>query len=145
MIQAQRPGMNVKLARCTLTVHDLDEAVGFYRDVLGFKVSAAVGTDGTRWVSVSPPAQPDMRIVLEPADRSGSTTPADRRAIEDLLADGLLGRLVFVTDDCDAAFAHLEAAGAEVMKEPGNRESGVRDCAFRDPSGNLLHFSAPVG
>jgi len=81
-----------------------------------------------------------VQIVLEPPDLHRGISPVDRQAIEELVASGQLGRLVLATDDCDAAFEHLEAAGAEVMQEPINRPSGVRDCAFCDPSGNLLRF-----
>jgi catechol 2,3-dioxygenase-like lactoylglutathione lyase family enzyme len=115
--------MTLVLSHCTLAVDDLAEALHFYGDVLGFKVRDDVEFEGQRWVSVSPPAQPDLQIVLAP--------PAPP------------GRLVFVTDDCDAIFEHLEAAGAEVMQEPINQPFGARDCAFADPSGNLLRFSQP--
>lgn len=138
-------GMDIKLAYCTLAVHDLDEALRFYRDVLGFKVNDDLQLEGTRWVSVSPPSQPEVRIVLEPPGVHRGATPADRQAIEDLMAGGLLGGLVFVTDDCDAAFEHIEAAGADVMQEPINQPFGVRDCAFCDPSGNMLRFTQPRG
>ncbi|MCW6008878.1 VOC family protein [Micromonospora sp. CPCC 205371] len=133
--------MDIRLSYCTLAVHDVDVAVGFYRDVLGFQVRDDVEFEGMRWVSVSPPEQPDMRIVLEPPGVHRGASPADRQAIADLMANGLLGRLGFVTDDCDATFAHIEAAGAEVMQEPIDQPFGVRDCAFCDPSGNLLRFA----
>jgi predicted enzyme related to lactoylglutathione lyase len=137
--------MDIRLSICTLAVHDLDAALAFYRDVLGFKIRDDVEFEGMRWVSVSPPSQPNMQIVLEPPGADRGATPADRHAIEDLMAKGLLGRLVFVTDDCDATFEHIEAAGAEVMQEPINQPSGVRDCAFCDPSGNMLRFTQPRG
>ncbi|MFI6302257.1 VOC family protein [Amycolatopsis thailandensis] len=110
--------MDLRLSCCALAVHDLGEAIGFYRDVLGFKVH----DDGQR-VSVSPPSQPELRIVL--------TTPDERS----------LGSLTFATDDCDATFERIEATDAEVMQEPIDRPHGVRDCAFLDPSGNMLRFS----
>ncbi|HEX5994648.1 MAG TPA: VOC family protein [Jiangellales bacterium] len=136
--------MELKLSLCTLAVHDLSEALGFYRDVLGLTVRDDVELDGMRWASVSPPSQPDVRIVLEPPGGVyPGAAPADRQAIEDLTAKGLLGRLIFVTDNCDATFEHIEAAGAEVMQEPINQPSGERDCAFLDPSGNMLRFTQP--
>jgi predicted enzyme related to lactoylglutathione lyase len=137
--------MDIKLSICTLAVHDIDKALGFYRDVLGFKVRDDVDFEGMRWVSVSPPSRPDVQIVLEPPGADRGASPADRQAIEDLMAKGLLGRLVFVTDDCDATFEHIEAAGADVMQEPINQPFGVRDCAFCDPSGNMLRFTEPHG
>lgn len=130
-----------KLSSCALSVHDLDEAVGFYRDVLGFEVHADAGPAGTRRVNVGPPSQADVRILLRSPDSDPVVPVAARHAIVDLAARGLLGCLVFVTDDCDAAFEYLEAAGAEVMQEPIDRPGGVRDCAFLDPSGNLLRFT----
>ena len=132
-------GTSLKLAYWTLAVHNLEAALGFYRDVLGFQPQDDLKIEGRRSVSVSPPTQPDVRIILEPPGGS----PADREGIADLMADGLLGRLVFVTDDCDATFEHIEATGAEVMQEPINQPSGERDCAFRDPSGNMLRFTQP--
>jgi predicted enzyme related to lactoylglutathione lyase len=137
--------MDIKLSICTLAVHDIDKALGFYRDVLGFKMRDDVEFEGMRWVSVSPPSRPDVQIVLEPPGADRGASPADRQAIEDLMAKGLLGRLVFVTDDCDATFEHIEAAGADVMQEPINQPFGVRDCAFCDPSGNMLRFTEPHG
>ncbi|UUV34436.1 VOC family protein [Amycolatopsis roodepoortensis] len=124
--------MELRFSSCTLVVHDVGSALGFYRDVLGF----TVWDDGP--VSVGPPSQPDVRIVLEPPGRGASS--ADRSAIEDLMAKALLSRLVFATDDCDGIFERIEASGAEVMQEPIDRPGGVRDCAFLDPSGNLLRF-----
>ncbi|MFD0475667.1 VOC family protein [Nonomuraea thailandensis] len=144
-------GPRLRLSRFALAVHDLDQALGFYRDVLGFEVrdaddadDAAADAGGARWVSVGPPAQPDVRILLGRPARAW-VSPADRRAIEELLAKGLLGRLVLVTDDCDATFGLLEEAGAEVMQEPIGRPDGSRDCAFLDPSGNLVRFTQPGG
>ncbi|BCL12506.1 VOC family protein [Micromonospora sagamiensis] len=138
--------MDIRLSNFTLAVHDLDEALGFYGAVLGFETRDDVDAKGVRRVCVSPPSQPDMRIILEPAGAHPGATPADGQAIADLMTKGLLGRLAFLTDDCDATFERIEAAGAEVMQEPVNQRSGIRDCAFSDPSGNLVHFiQAPTG
>ncbi|MFI7636157.1 VOC family protein [Nonomuraea sp. NPDC049400] len=135
--------MDLKFSSCTLAVHDLGEALGFYRDVLGFETRDDDGSEGTRRVSIGPPSQPDVQIVLESPGADPGVSPADRQAIADLMDKGLLGRLVFVTDSCDATFEHIEAAGAEVMQEPINQPDGVRDCAFLDPSGNMLRFIQP--
>ncbi|GAA3572477.1 VOC family protein [Nonomuraea rosea] len=130
--------LNLQLSSCTLPVHDLHEALSFYRDVLGFEIRPDPESEGTRWVSVGSPSQPDVRIRLEPPGAHRDVSPADRQAIE-----GLPGRLVFVTDDCDAIFEHIEAAGADVMQEPIDQPDGIRDCAFLDPSGNMLRFTQP--
>ncbi|MEU4226156.1 VOC family protein [Nonomuraea sp. NPDC026600] len=136
-------GLNLKLSSCALAVRDVDEALGFYRDVLGFEVRDDVAFEGMRRARVGPPSQLDVQILLESPGADPDVSPADRRAIEDLMAKGLLARLVFVTGNCDATFEHIEAAGAEVMQEPINQPNGVRDCAFLDPSGNLLRFTQP--
>ncbi|MEU4332696.1 VOC family protein [Nonomuraea dietziae] len=135
--------MDLKLASCTLTVHDVDEALGFYRDVLGFAVRDDVEFEGMRWASVGLPSQPGMQILLQPPGADPGASPVDRQAIEDLTAKGLLSRLIFQTDNCDATFEYLEAADAEVMQEPITRPDGVRDCAFLDPSGTMLRFTQP--
>ncbi|GAA2629951.1 VOC family protein [Actinomadura fulvescens] len=131
------------LSSCALAVHDVGEALGFYRDVLGFEVRADADLGGTRQVSVGPPSQPDVQILLQCPGADPVVSSTDRRAIVELMAKSLLGSLVFETDDCDATFEHIEAAGAEVMQEPINRPDDVRDCAFLDPSGNLLRFTQP--
>jgi predicted enzyme related to lactoylglutathione lyase len=131
---------DVRLSSYTLLVRDVGEALRFYRDVLGFEVrDDAPG--GVRRVGVGSPSQPDVRIFLRSPDADPGVPPADRRAIAHLMAEGLLGRLDFVTDDCDATFERIEAAGAEVIQEPIDRPDGVRDCAFVDPSGNMLRFT----
>ncbi|MEU6715208.1 VOC family protein [Nonomuraea sp. NPDC046802] len=92
---------------------------------------------------LGPPSQPDVQILLKSPDAAPDVSAADRQAIKDLMANGLLGHLVFLTDNCDATFEHIAAAGAEVMQEPINQPHGVRDCAFLDPSGNMLRFTQP--
>ena len=137
--------MDLRLSSCTVLVHDLCQALAFYRDVLGFDVHGGADSAG-RGVSVGPPSQLGVRIVLELPASDPGLSPADKRAVEDLMARGLLGRdLVFATDDCDRTFGCLEAAGAEVTQEPIDRSSGLRDCAFLDPSGNVLRFAQHVG
>jgi catechol 2,3-dioxygenase-like lactoylglutathione lyase family enzyme len=132
--------MELRLSHCCIAVHDHDKALGFYRDILGMEVRTDFTFDGVRWVSVSPPSQPEVEMVLETPAANPNASPADRQAIAELMAKGILGRIVFATDDCDAVFEHLRSAGAEVMQEPIDQPYGVRDCAFRDPSGNMLRF-----
>jgi catechol 2,3-dioxygenase-like lactoylglutathione lyase family enzyme len=133
--------MNLKLAHCFLAVDDHDKAVHFYRDILGLEVRTDIAYDGLRWVTVSPPAQPEIEIVLHPPGVNPDASPSDREAILNLMAKGVHGSLVFSTDDCDATFEHIQAAGAEVLQEPADQPYGVRDCAFRDPAGNLIRFN----
>ena len=129
--------MDVKLDSCFLSVDDHEKAIEFYRDVLGFEVRNDVSAYGMRWVTVGPPSQPDVNIVLEPPAADPGIAPADREAIGDLLAKGLLRGLNLKTPDLDGAFERVVATGAEVIQEPMDQSYG-RDCAFRDPAGNQI-------
>ncbi|HEX5495949.1 MAG TPA: VOC family protein [Mycobacteriales bacterium] len=133
--------MKVTLSHCFIAVHDHDKALAFYRDVLGLQVRNDVGFEGMRWVTVGSPSQPGVDIVLEPPGMDPNASPADRQAFTELMAKGLMRGVVFATDDCDATFERIRAAGAEVVQEPIDQPYGVRDCAFRDPSGTLLRFT----
>jgi predicted enzyme related to lactoylglutathione lyase len=135
--------MRLTLSHCFLTVDDHDKAIGFYRDVLGLEVRTEVEFEGLRWVTVSPPAQPEVEIVLESPAPHPNASSADRQAVLDLMAKGLVSGIVFATDDCDSTFERIRASGAEVMQEPIDQPYGVRDCAFRDPAGNMIRFSQP--
>jgi predicted enzyme related to lactoylglutathione lyase len=137
--------MNVKLAQCFIAVDDHDKALTFYRDVLGLEVRNDVAFEGMRWVTVGSPAQPDVEIVLEPPAADPNASPADKQAMAELLAKGMLRGVNFTTDDCDATFEQIRAAGGEVLQEPVDQPYGVRDCAFRDPAGNMLRFSQTRG
>ena len=135
--------MEITLSTCFIAVDDHDKALVFYRDVLGFEVRNDVGFEGMRWVTVGAPSQPDVSIVLEPPLADPNASPADREAMTELLAKGLLRGVIFSTDDVDATFERIRAAGGEVLQEPFDQPYGVRDCAFRDPSGNMLRFNQP--
>ncbi|MFE2039227.1 VOC family protein [Streptomyces scopuliridis] len=137
--------MDIKLSQCFIAVDDHDKALSFYRDVLGFEVRNDVGFEGMRWVTVGSPSQPDVEIVLEPPAANPNASPADKQAMEELLAKGMLRGVIFSTDDCDATFEHIQASGAEVLQEPIDQPYGVRDCAFRDPAGNMLRFNQRRG
>ncbi|MDO0925768.1 VOC family protein [Streptomyces sp. TG1A-8] len=132
--------MDVKLAQCFIAVDDHDKALAFYRDVLGLEVRNDVGFEGMRWVTVGSPLQPDVEIVLEPPGASPDASPADRQATAELLAKGMLRGVIFTTADCDALFERVRESGGEVLQEPTDQPYGVRDCAFRDPAGNMLRF-----
>ncbi|MFD7029522.1 VOC family protein [Streptomyces sp. NPDC059917] len=137
--------MDINLSQCFIAVDDHDAAIAFYRDVLGLEVRGDVAAHGMRWVTVGAPSQPDVDIVLEPPLAHPNASAADREAVADLLAKGLLRGAIFRTDDCDAVFERIRAAGGEVVQEPIDQPYGVRDCAFRDPAGNMLRFSQARG
>ncbi|MEV6880465.1 VOC family protein [Streptomyces sp. NPDC051135] len=135
--------MDINLSQCFIAVDDHDKALAFYRDVLGLEVRNDVGFEGMRWVTVGSPAQPDVDIVLEPPLADPNASAADKEAMAALLAKGHLRGVILSTDDVDATFEHLRAAGAEVLQEPVDQPYGVRDCAFRDPAGNMIRFHQP--
>ncbi|MEV6977141.1 VOC family protein [Kitasatospora sp. NPDC093806] len=135
--------MDIKLSQCFIAVDDHEKALAFYRDILGLEVRNDVGYADMRWVTVGSPAQPDVDIVLEPPLADPNASPADRQAMADLLSRGLLRAVIFATEDCDATFERIRAAGGVVLQEPVDQPYGVRDCAFRDPAGNMLRFSQP--
>ncbi|MGA4849732.1 VOC family protein [Streptomyces sp. G5(2025)] len=135
--------MEINLAQCFIAVDDHDKALAFYRDVLGLEVRNDVGYAGMRWVTVGSPAQPGVEIVLEPPLADPNATDSDRQAAAELLAKGLLRGVNFRTDDVDATFEQIRAAGGEVLQEPMDQPYGIRDCAFRDPAGNMLRFRKP--
>lgn len=133
--------MNIKLSQCFIAVDDHDKALAFYRDVLGLEVRNDVSFEGMRWLTVGSPDQPGVEIVLEPPLADPNASEADKRTMAELLAKGLLRGVIFSTDDVDAAFERVRAAGGEVVQEPIDQPYGVRDCAFRDPAGNMLRFN----
>ena len=131
--------MDVKFDACFLSVDDHDKAIEFYRDALGFEVRNDVRAYGMRWTTVGPPSQPEINIVLEPPAADPGISPSDREALSDLLAKGLLRGLNFKTADLEAIFERVQASGAEVVQEPMDQSYG-RDCAFRDPAGNMIRI-----
>jgi catechol 2,3-dioxygenase-like lactoylglutathione lyase family enzyme len=137
--------MDVKLHHCFLIVDDHDKALAFYRDALGFEVRNDVSYGGMRWVTVGPPSQPDIHIVLEPPAADPGISPSDRALISDLLAKGLLRGLNFSTPDLEGTFDRVQATGADVVQEPMDMPYGARECAFRDPAGNLIRISQARG
>ncbi|WP_112275820.1 VOC family protein [Lentzea terrae] len=131
----------MKLSHTFLFVHDQDAALKFYRDVIGLEVRTDESVEDYRWLTVGPADQPDIEIGLS---RIGPPIPpTDYEALNALLAKGSLQGIIFELDDVDAKFEQVRAAGAEVMQEPIDQFYGVRDCAFRDPSGNMIRFSTP--
>jgi catechol 2,3-dioxygenase-like lactoylglutathione lyase family enzyme len=132
--------MNLTLSTCFVLVHDPDLALAFYRDTLGLELRNDVAREEFRWITVGAASQPGVAIVLTNYLNGG---PADQEALAALLAKGALNGVHFHTDDLDATFEQLRAAGAEVVQEPTDQPWGTRDCAVRDPSGNLVRIDQP--
>jgi catechol 2,3-dioxygenase-like lactoylglutathione lyase family enzyme len=132
--------MDITIHSSYLPQDDPDAALGFYRDTLGFEVRNDVGYEGLRWITVGPAGQPDTSIVLHPPAASPGITDDERRTILELMAKGSYSGINLATTDLDGTFAKLEASGAEVVQEPTEQPYGVRDCAFRDPAGNMIRI-----
>lgn len=134
-------GMDITVQYAFLPQTDPEAALGFYRDKLGFEVRNDVGYQGLRWITVSPPGQADTSILLHPPALDPGINDDERRTIFELIAKGAYTAITLATDDLDGLFERLEAAGADVVQEPIDQDYGVRDCAFRDPSGNLIRIN----
>lgn len=132
--------MDISIHYAFLPHTDAEAALGFYRDALGFEVRQDVGYADMRWITVGPPGQPTS-IVLHPPAVDPGITDDERRTILDLVTKGAYGAITLATDDLDGLFERLEAAGADVVQEPMDQDYGVRDCAFRDPAGNLVRVN----
>ena len=132
--------MDINISASFLPHTDPDASLTFYRDLLGFEVRQDVGRGTMRWLTIGPPGQPGTSIVLAPPAVDPGLTEDERRTITEMMAKGTYGIILFATKDLDAAFAELEAGGAEIVQEPTEQPYGVRDCAFRDPAGNLVRI-----
>ena len=132
--------MDITIHQSFLPHSDPDASVAFYTEVLGFEVRLDVGYGDMRWITVGPPNQPDTSIVLEPPTPDPSVTDAEREMIHAMMAKGTYAGVNLASSDLDAAFAQIEAAGAEIVQEPMDQDYGLRDCAVRDPAGNLIRI-----
>jgi uncharacterized glyoxalase superfamily protein PhnB len=132
--------MNITIHSSFLPHNDPDSALAFYRDTLGFEVRNDVGYNGLRWITVGPPDQPGTSIVLHPPFAAPGITDDERRTIEEMMAKGTYASLLLATPDLDGAFAQLQASDAEIVQEPIEQPYGVRDCAVRDPAGNMIRI-----
>ena len=132
--------MNLTVSTCFVQVHDPDLALAFYRDQLGLELRNDVANEGFRWITVGAAGQPDVAIVLTNYVNGG---PGDGDAVAALLAKGALNGVHFRSDDLDATFEQVRAAGAEIVQEPTEQFWGTRDFAVRDPSGNLIRIDQP--
>ncbi|MCQ4163575.1 VOC family protein [Tahibacter harae] len=132
--------MDITIHASFLPHNDPEAALGFYRDALGLEVRNDVGYQGRRWITVGPAGQPDTSIVLHPVDAMPGLTEDERRTVTEMMAKGTLANLLLATPDLAGVFAKLEAAGAEIAQEPADQPYGVRDCAVRDPAGNMIRI-----
>ncbi|MEU9336935.1 VOC family protein [Streptomyces sp. NPDC048290] len=131
--------MDISIHATFLPHDDADKAIGFYRDTLGFEVRNDVGYEGLRWITVGPPGQPEINIVLFPPGADPGVTEDEKRTITEMMAKGTYASLILATGDVDGTFDQLQSA-AEVVQEPTDQPYGVRDCAFRDPAGNMIRI-----
>lgn len=132
----------------TITIHssflphdDSAAATAFYRDVLGFEVRNDVGYNGLHWITVGPAEQPDVSVVLYPPQATPGVTDDERRTVAEMMAKGTFATLILSTDDLDATFDRVQGMEVDVVQEPMDQPYGIRDCAFRDPSGNLIRLN----
>jgi catechol 2,3-dioxygenase-like lactoylglutathione lyase family enzyme len=132
--------MNLTFSQCFVLTHDPEAALAFYRDTLDLELRNDVARGEFRWLTIGSASQPGVAIVL--TNYLGGS-PADTDSLASLLAKGALNGAHFHTDDLDATFQKLRSAGAEIVQEPTDQPWGTRDCAVRDPSGNLVRIDQP--
>ncbi|GAA1071359.1 VOC family protein [Nocardiopsis composta] len=132
--------MDITIHASFLPHEDPEASLDFYRDGLGFEVRGDVGQGRMRWITVGPAGRPGTSIVLDPPSADPGVTEEERRTIAEMMAKGTYAGIVLATPDLDGVFDRLQARGAEVVQEPIDQPYGVRDCAFRDPAGNLIRI-----
>ncbi|MFD7494426.1 VOC family protein [Streptomyces sp. NPDC059832] len=133
--------MDITIHSTFLPHEDPDASLAFYRDILGFEIRNDVGFGGLRWITVGPAGRPGTSIVLHPPAADPGVTEEERRAITEMMAKGTYAIITLATADLDGTFDRLQAGGAEVVQEPTEQPYGIRDCAFRDPAGNLIRIN----
>ena len=132
--------MDITIHSTFLPHTDPEASLAFYRDTLGFEVRLDVGYESMRWITVGPPGQPGTSIVLHPPAADPGITDEERRTIEEMMAKGTYGIILLATPDLDATFEKLQASDADIVQEPIAQDYGVRDCALRDPAGNMIRI-----
>jgi catechol 2,3-dioxygenase-like lactoylglutathione lyase family enzyme len=132
--------MDITLYQALLPHDDPDASLAFYRDILGFEVRNDVEYGGMHWITVGPADQPGTSIVLHPPAANPGVTDNERRTIVEMMAKGTYAGILLATADLDGSFERVQASGAEVVQEPTEQPYGVRDCAVRDPAGNLIRI-----
>jgi catechol 2,3-dioxygenase-like lactoylglutathione lyase family enzyme len=132
--------MDITIHASSLPHDDPDASLAFYRDTLGFEVRSDVGQGKMRWITVGPVGQPSTSILLAPPVTDPGVTEDERRTIGEMMAKGTYGWILLATPDLDGVFEKAQAGDAEVVQEPTAQPYGLRDCAFRDPAGNLIRI-----
>jgi len=132
--------MDLTIHTTSLPHDDPEASLAFWRDALGFEIRMDVGQGTMRWITLGPPNQPDTSILLAPAAIDPGITDDERRMITEMMAKGTYGWILLATKDLDGTFEQLQACDAEVVQEPTEQPYGIRDCAFRDPAGNLVRI-----
>lgn len=132
--------MDITIHSSFLPHQDPEASLAFYRDVLGFEVRLDVGKGTMRWITVGPPNQPDTSIVLNPPAANPGITDDERRTIAEMMAKGSYATLLLATKDLDGTFERLQAGDVDIVQEPTDQPYGLRDCAVRDPAGNLIRI-----
>jgi len=132
--------MDLTIHTTVLPCDDPDACLAFWRDAIGFEVRNDVGKGTMRWITVGPAGQPGTSILLAPPAADPGITDDERRTIAEMMAKGTYGWITLATADLDGAFERVQASGAEVAQEPTEQPYGIRDCAFRDPAGNLIRI-----
>ncbi|WP_424951894.1 VOC family protein [Deinococcus sp.] len=132
--------MDITIHQTFLPHTDPAASLAFYRDTLGFTVQSDVGYNGLHWITVGPEGQPGTSIVLYPPQATPGVTDDERRTVAEMMAKGSYATIILATADLGGTFERLQASNAEVVQEPTDQPYGVRDCAFRDPAGNLVRI-----
>ena len=133
-------GMGISIHTAVLPHDDPEASVAFYRDGLGFEVRSDVGQGRMRWITVGPADQPETSILLAPPGADPGVTEEERRTIAAMMAKGTYGWILLASRNLDDAFEKVRTSGAEVVQEPTEQPYGTRDCAFRDPAGNMVRI-----
>jgi uncharacterized glyoxalase superfamily protein PhnB len=134
------PAMDITINASFLPHDDPEASLAFYRDTLGFEVRNDVEYQGLHWITVGPANQPDTSVVLYPPSATPGLTDDERNTIAEMMAKGTFASMNLATPDLDGTFERLQSSSAEVVQEPTDQPYGVRDCAFRDPAGNLIRI-----
>ena len=132
--------MDITIHQTFLPHNDPAASLAFYRDALGFEVRSDVGQGRMRWITVGPVGQPGTSILLAPPAADPGVTDDERRTITEMMAKGTYGWILLATRDLDGTFEKVRACDTEVVQEPTEQPYGIRDCAFRDPAGNLVRI-----